>query len=119
MWTLALFLVTAFMLPNLRPVRGFDGWRIATHAAAWRRRRLTIKAAHLSGPWPFSASLRIAAIALQLALISVFFEGPARIAILTAALAAEVASVAEYAQALRQLVKPSTSRRPSVNADLA
>jgi membrane-associated protease RseP (regulator of RpoE activity) len=119
MWTLALFLVNAFMLLNLMPVRGFDGWRIATHAAAWRRRPLPVKPPRRTGPWPFAYSLRIAAIALQLALISVFFEGPARIAILAAALAAEAASVAEYAQALRQLVKPSTSSRPSVNADLA
>jgi membrane-associated protease RseP (regulator of RpoE activity) len=119
MWTLALFLVNAFMLLNLMPIRGFDGWRIATHAAAWRRRPLTIKPAPQTGPRPFAASLRIAAIALQLALISVFFEGPARIAILAAALAAEVASVAEYAQALRQLPKPSTSSRRSVNADVA
>jgi membrane-associated protease RseP (regulator of RpoE activity) len=119
MWTLALFLVNAFMLLNLMPVRGFDGWRIATHAAAWRRRPVTIRPAPKAGPWPFAFSLRIAAIALQLALVSVFFEGPARIAILAAALAAEVASVAEYAQALRQLAKPSTSSRSSINADLA
>jgi membrane-associated protease RseP (regulator of RpoE activity) len=119
MWTLALFLVNAFMLLNLMPVRGFDGWRIAIHAAAWRRRPFATKTSSRTGPWPFAYSLRIAAIALQLALVSVFFEGPARIAILAAALAAEVASVAEYAQALRQLAKPSTSSRQSVNADLA
>jgi membrane-associated protease RseP (regulator of RpoE activity) len=38
LWTLAVFLVNAFMLLNLMPLRGFDGWRLAVHAAAWRRR---------------------------------------------------------------------------------
>lgn len=38
MWTTAIFLVNAFMLLNLMPLKGFDGWRIATHAAAYRRR---------------------------------------------------------------------------------
>jgi membrane-associated protease RseP (regulator of RpoE activity) len=36
--SLSIFLVNAFMLLNLMPLRGFDGWRIAVHAAAWRRR---------------------------------------------------------------------------------
>jgi len=36
LWTLAVFLVNAFMLLNLAPFRGFDGWRIALHTAAWR-----------------------------------------------------------------------------------
>jgi membrane-associated protease RseP (regulator of RpoE activity) len=38
MWTMALFLVNFFMLLNLMPLRGFDGRRIAVHAAAWRQR---------------------------------------------------------------------------------
>jgi hypothetical protein len=38
MWTMAVFLVNAFMLLNLMPLRGFDGWRLALQAAAWRRR---------------------------------------------------------------------------------
>jgi membrane-associated protease RseP (regulator of RpoE activity) len=38
MWSLSIFLVNASMLLNLIPLRGFDGWRIAIHAAAWRRR---------------------------------------------------------------------------------
>jgi hypothetical protein len=38
LWSLAVFLVNAFMLLNLMPLRGFDGWRLATQAAAWRRR---------------------------------------------------------------------------------
>jgi membrane-associated protease RseP (regulator of RpoE activity) len=109
MWTSAVFLVNAFMLLNLIPVRGFDGWRIATHAAAWRRREASPSATgpHKAVPWPFAYSLRVAAIALQLALVSVFFEGPARLAILAVALAAEVVSVAEYAQACRRLTKPA------------
>lgn len=120
MWTMAVFLVNAFMLLNLMPLRGFDGWRIATHAAAWRRRTppLTAKPAQTATPWPFAYSLRIAAIALQLALTSVFFEGPAGKAIVLAALAAEVLSATEYVQACRQLARP-TSSQPSVNVDVA
>jgi len=116
MWTLALFLVNALMLLNLMPVRGFDGWRIATHAAAWRRRSVPPGPVP-ARPWPFASSLRIAAIALQMALVSVFFEGPAGIAIVVAALAAEVLAAAEYAQACRQLARPTTSSRTSINAD--
>jgi membrane-associated protease RseP (regulator of RpoE activity) len=37
MLSLSLFLVNAFMLLNLMPLRGFDGWRVAVHAAAWRQ----------------------------------------------------------------------------------
>ena len=105
MWTTALFLVNAFMLLNLMPVRGFDGWRIATHAAAWRRRASASRLPHPAHPWPFASSLRVTAIALQLALVSVFFEGPAGIAILVAALAAEVLAATEYAQACRQVAR--------------
>jgi membrane-associated protease RseP (regulator of RpoE activity) len=117
MWTMAVFLVNAFMLLNLMPVRGFDGWRIATHAAAWRRRAVSAPGPHPAAPWPFAPSLRIAAIALQLALVSVFFQGPAGMAIVLAALAAEVLGATEYAQACRQLAKPATPSRTSVNAD--
>jgi membrane-associated protease RseP (regulator of RpoE activity) len=117
MWTMAVFLVNAFMLLNLMPIRGFDGWRVATQAAAWRRRRPSTERSRSVHPWPFAYSLRIAAIALQLALTSVFFEGAARLAILISALAAEVVSAAEYAQACRQLAKPITSSRTSFNAD--
>jgi membrane-associated protease RseP (regulator of RpoE activity) len=116
MWTLALFLVNAFMLLNLMPVRGFDGWRIATHAAAWRRRVVPPRPIP-ARPWPFASSLRIAAIALQLALVSVFFEGPAGMAIVVTALAAEVLAATEYGQACRQIARPTTSSRTSVNAD--
>jgi membrane-associated protease RseP (regulator of RpoE activity) len=116
MWTLALFLVNAFMLLNLMPVRGFDGWRIATHAAAWRRRSVP-PGPGPARPWPFASSLRIAAIAHQLALVSVFFEGPVGMAIVVAALATEVLAAAEYAQACRQLTRPTTSSRTSINAD--
>jgi membrane-associated protease RseP (regulator of RpoE activity) len=116
MWTLAVFLVNAIMLLNLMPVRGFDGWRIATHAAAWRRQVVRPRSS-LAGPWPLASSLRIAAISLQLALVSVFFEGPAGMAIVAAALAGEVLAVAEYAQACRQLARPTTSSRTSINAD--
>jgi hypothetical protein len=119
MWTTAVFLVNAFMLLNLMPVRGFDGWRIATHAAAWRRRIPSPSRPRPVGPWPFASSLRIAAFALQLALVSVFFEGTAGMAILLAALAAEVFGATEYAQACRQLAKPATSSRTSVDADVA
>jgi membrane-associated protease RseP (regulator of RpoE activity) len=119
MWTTAVFLVNAFMLLNLMPVRGFDGWRIATHAAAWRRRAAAPPRPRPVEPWPFASSLRIAAIALQLALVSVFFEGPAGMAIVLLALAAEVLGATEYAQACRQLAKPATSSRTSVNADVA
>ena len=38
MLSLTVFLVNAFMLLNLIPLRGFDGWRIAVQAAAWRKR---------------------------------------------------------------------------------
>jgi membrane-associated protease RseP (regulator of RpoE activity) len=109
MWTTAVFLVNAFMLLNLMPVRGFDGWRIATHAAAWRRSTQSAVPRREPGPWPFAYSLRVAAIALQLALVSVFFEGAARLAIVAVALAAEVVSAAEYAQACRQLTRPATA----------
>lgn len=119
MWTTAVFLVNAFMLLNLMPLRGFDGWRIATHAAAWRRRLPVPPPPHPAGPWPFAYSLRIAAIALQLALTSVFFEGPIGMAIVVAALAAEVLSATEYVQASRQLAKVATSSRTSINADAA
>jgi hypothetical protein len=117
MWTIALFLVNAFMLLNLMPVRGFDGWRIATHAAAWRRRSLPPRPTP-ARPWPFASSLRIAAIALQMAVVSVCFEGSAGVAIAASALAAEVLAAAEYAQACRQIARPTTSSsRTSVNAD--
>jgi len=116
-WTTAVFLVNAFMLLNLMPVRGFDGWRIATHAAAWRRRTPSRPRPHPAAPWPFASSLRIAAIALQLALISVFFEGSAGMAIVLAALAAEILGATEYAQACRQVAKPATPGRLPVNAD--
>jgi hypothetical protein len=105
------------MLLNLMPLRGFDGWRIATHAAAWRRRPPVCPHPQPGGPWPFAYSLRIAAIALQLALTSVFFEGPIGVAIVLAALAAEVLSATEYVQACRQLAKVATSSRTSINAD--
>jgi membrane-associated protease RseP (regulator of RpoE activity) len=120
MWTTAVFLVNAFMLLNLMPLRGFDGGRIATHAAAWRRRTRTpaLHPARGSAPWPFAYSLRIAAIALQLALTSVFFEGALGLAIVLAALAAEVLSATEYAQVCRQLARPATTSRGQVNADV-
>jgi hypothetical protein len=114
--TMALFLVNAFMLLNLMPVRGFDGWRIASHAAAWRRRSVSRRPAP-ARPWLFASSLRVAAIALQLALVSVFFEGPQAVAIVVAALAAEVFAAAEFAQACRQIATATTSSPTSINAD--
>jgi hypothetical protein len=115
LWTMAVFLVNAFMLLNLIPVRGFDGWRIATHAAAWRRRSPLPSSgrAPAPGPWPFAQSLRVAAIALQLALVSVFFEGAARLAILLVALTFEVMSATEFAYACRQLGKPAAPQSVS------
>jgi len=38
MLSLTVFLVNAFMLLNLLPIRGSDGRRIAVQAAAWRKR---------------------------------------------------------------------------------
>lgn len=107
MWTMAIFLVNAFMLLNLIPLRGFDGWRIATHAAAWRRAAVTpgvpIQA---MSPWPFAASLRVAALALLLAMASYLFKGGAAVAIVLAATIAEVVSAVAYAQARKQVVRP-------------
>jgi membrane-associated protease RseP (regulator of RpoE activity) len=119
MWTMAVFLVNAFMLLNLVPLRGFDGWRIATHAAAWRRRMpsSTLARARTREPWPFASSLRVAAIALQLAVVSVFFEGPAGFAIALAALGVEVLSATEYARACRQLARRTNPSTP-VNANV-
>jgi hypothetical protein len=109
MWMTAFFLVNAFMLLNLVPLRGFDGWRIATHAAAWRRSTTARDLKRPARPWPFASSLRFAAIALQLALVSIFFEGAASAAILIAALAAEVFSASEYLLASRTLSSYSPS----------
>jgi Zn-dependent protease len=110
MWTTAFFLVNAFMLLNLMPLRGFDGWRIATQAAAWRRSATTARGPKQAArPWPFASSLRFAAIALQLALVSVFFDGVASAAIMLAALAAEVMSASDYALACRTISSYSPS----------
>lgn len=111
MWMTAVFLVNAFMLLNLMPLRGFDGWRIASQAAAWRRRTPATSPSPKQPvhPWPFASSLRIAAIALQLALVSVFFDGAASAAILLAALGAEVLSASEYALACRNISSYSPS----------
>jgi Zn-dependent protease len=111
MWLTAVFLVNAFMLLNLMPLRGFDGWRIAGHAAAWRRSApgRTPRQKQSARPWPFAPSLRGAAVALQLALVSVFFDGVASAAILLAAFGAELLSVSEYALACRTVSSYSTS----------
>jgi membrane-associated protease RseP (regulator of RpoE activity) len=109
MWMTAFFLVNAFMLLNLIPVRGFDGWRIATQAAAWRRSATSRGRKQTARPWPFASSLRFAAIALQLALVSVFFDGAASAAIMLAALAAEVLSASDYAWACRHISSYSPS----------
>ena len=111
MWMTAFFLVNAFMLLNLMPLRGFDGWRIATQAAAWRRRTLATSRGpnEPPRPWPFASSLRFAAIALQLVLVSVFFDGAASVAIMLAALVAEVVSASEYALACRTISSYSPS----------
>ena len=109
MWMTAFFLVNAFMLLNLMPLRGFDGWRIATQAAAWRRSATAPGPRQPGRPWPFASSLRFAAIALQLALVSVFFDGAASAAIMLAALAAEVFSASEYALACRSVSSYSPS----------
>jgi len=109
MWMTAFFLVNAFMLLNLVPLRGFDGWRIATHAAAWRRSTTARAPKPPPRPWPFASSLRFAAIALEFALVSAFFDGAASVAIMLAALAAEVLSVSEFALASRSVSSYSTS----------
>jgi hypothetical protein len=104
MWMTAVFLVNLFMLLNLMPVRGFDGWRIAIHTAAWRRRASRLSAmAVRAAPWPFASSLRVAALALLLAMTSMLVEGPAGVVIVLAATAAEAMSAAAYAQACRQI----------------
>jgi membrane-associated protease RseP (regulator of RpoE activity) len=36
---LCVLLTNALMVLNLMPIRGLDGWRLALHAAAWRRSR--------------------------------------------------------------------------------
>lgn len=36
---LCVLLANALMVLNLMPIRGLDGWRLALHAAAWRRYR--------------------------------------------------------------------------------
>jgi membrane-associated protease RseP (regulator of RpoE activity) len=103
MWMTAVFLVNLFMLLNLMPVRGFDGWRIAIHAAAWRRRAASLSAmAVRAAPWPFASSLRVAALALLLALASMLVDGPVGAVIVLAATAAEAMGAAAYAQACRQ-----------------
>lgn len=104
MWGMAVFLVNAFMLLNLMPLRGFDGWRIATHLAAWRRRPILGQgiAVQAVAPWPFTASLRVAAFALLLAMASLLFEGAVGVIIVLAATVAEVVSAAAYAQARQQ-----------------
>lgn len=104
MWMTAVFLVNLFMLLNLMPLRGFDGWRIATHAAAWRRRATSLAArVGQATPWPFASSLRVAAVALLLAMASMLVEGPAGMLIVLAATAAEAISAAEYAHACRRV----------------
>jgi membrane-associated protease RseP (regulator of RpoE activity) len=106
MWMTAVFLVNLFMLLNLMPLRGFDGWRIATHVAAWRRRARSFSAnVGQATPWPYAASLRVAAVALLLAMASMLVEGPAGIVIVLAAMAAEAMSAAEYAHACRQVAR--------------
>src|SRR5690242_1010344 len=72
MWMTAVFLVNAFMLLNLMPLRGFDGGRIASHVAAWRYRFASTGgvAVQSVAPWPFASSLRVAAFALLLAMAS-------------------------------------------------
>lgn len=104
MWTMAVFLVNAFMVLNLMPLRGFDGWRIATHIAAWRRRLLSNQgvAVQAVAPWPFASSLRVAAFALLLAMASLLFDGSLGVIIVLAATVAEVVSAAAYAQAREQ-----------------
>jgi hypothetical protein len=109
MWITAFFLVNAFMLLNLMPLRGFDGWRIATHAAAWRRSATSRAPKPTVRPWPFASSLRFAAIALQLALVSVFFDGAVSAVIMLAALAAEILSASDYALAARKISSFSPS----------
>jgi peptidase M50-like protein len=101
MWMTSVFLVNTFMLLNLMPLRGFDGWRIAVHAAAWRSRAASRRSTRATTPWPFAPSLRGAALALLLAMVSMIFQGPVGVAIVLLAMGAELVSAVEFAYARR------------------